>query len=75
MAQTRPPQLDQQGDLAVNLISFQHFLKASNYSPRTQDTYSQSVIQFAKFIRTIGMPANVADIAREHVEHWITIFP
>ena len=30
------------------------------------------MIQFAKFIRTNGMPANVADITREHVEHWIT---
>ena len=31
--------IEQQGDLKVNLISFQRYLRASNYSPRTQDTY------------------------------------
>jgi hypothetical protein len=56
--------IEQQGDLKVNLISFQRYLRASNYSPRTQDTYSQAVIQFADFIVEKGMPLSVGDLRR-----------
>ncbi len=65
--------IEQQGDFNVNLISFQRYLRASNYSPRTQDTYSQAVIQFADFIVQKGMPLSLGDLRREHVEHWINM--
>ncbi|MDP6131680.1 MAG: phage integrase N-terminal SAM-like domain-containing protein, partial [Dehalococcoidia bacterium] len=56
------------GDLAVNMASFCRHLRAENLSPRTQETYTEAVRQFARFVASQGMPQDVANIRREHVE-------
>jgi site-specific recombinase XerD len=40
--------------------------------PKTIETYSESVRQFARFLADQGMPQDVAKIKREHVEAFIT---
>ena len=70
MAQA-PTSIKPTGDLAVNLSSFGLHLKAENVSPRTRETYTESVAQLARFLMTQGMPQYVANIHREHVEAFI----
>ncbi len=60
-----------EGDLAVNMASFGRHLRAENLSPRTQETYTEAVRQFARFVAAQGMPQEVANIRREHVEAFI----
>ena len=60
------------GDLAVNLQSFARHLRAENLSPRTVQTYAESTSQLASFLAEKGMPQDVANITREHVEAFIT---
>jgi site-specific recombinase XerD len=60
-----------EGDIAVNLRSFRRALGASR-SPRTAETYTEAVEQFARFLSERGMPLVVANIRREHVEEFIT---
>ena len=59
------------GDIGVNLTSFARHLRAENLSPKTQETYSESVLQFDKFLENHGMPLKVANLRREHVEAFI----
>ncbi len=56
------------GDIGVNLTSFARHLRAENLSPRTQETYCESVRQFVRFLESQGMLLNVANLRREHVE-------
>jgi site-specific recombinase XerD len=60
------------GDIAVNIESFRRHLKAGNLSPRTTQTYTEAASQFARFLAQTGMPQDVANIRREHVEAFIT---
>ena len=60
------------GDLAVNAQSFLRHLRAENMSPRTQETYMESVRGFGNFLMQQGMPTDVSAITREHVESFIT---
>ena len=43
------------GDIGVNLESFGRHLAAENMSPRTQETYSESVRQFHAFLSDLGI--------------------
>lgn len=58
-------------DVAVNAKSFARSLRAENLSPRTQESYLESVNQFSRFLADAGMPTDVANIKREHVEAFI----
>jgi len=60
------------GDLAVNIASFGRHLRAENLSPRTLETYTEAARQFAKYLADQGMPLEVANIHREHVEAFIS---
>ena len=71
MRQTSEP-ITATGDIAVNLASFSRHLRAENLSPKTQQTYTESVRLLARFLVDQGMPQDVANIAREHVETFIT---
>jgi site-specific recombinase XerD len=51
--------------------SFERSLRAQNRSPKTIDTYVQSLVQFERFLVRKGMPTQVSDIHREHVEEFI----
>ena len=58
-------------DLLPLLESFKRHLRAKNRSPRTVQSYEESVRQFAAFLHDRGMPELVASLRREHVESWI----
>lgn len=60
------------GDMAVNIASFRRSMAAANLSPRTQDTYVESAEQLARFLAEKGMPQEVANVTREHVEAFVT---
>ena len=46
-------------------------LHAENRSPSTRVTYAKAVDQFDAFLGASGMPTDVGDISREHVEHFL----
>ena len=59
------------GDIIPNLTSFNRHLRAENLSPKTQDTYCESVNQLAVYLEEQGMPLEVAHIRREHIESFV----
>ena len=59
------------GDIIPNLTSFNRHLRAENLSPKTQETYCESVNQLATYLEDQGMPLEVAHILREHIEFFI----
>jgi site-specific recombinase XerD len=59
------------GDLAANVTSFARHLRAANLSLATQRTYLASVDRLAAFLAGAGMPLDVANIRREHLEAFI----
>lgn len=68
----RPPIIEQTaGDLGANARSFWRSLRASNLSSRTIKTYIEGLNTFARFLRQKGMPTDVANIRREHLEDFI----
>ena len=60
------------GDIGVNIDSFRRHLAAENLSPRTVTSYLEATGQFAAFLADKGMPEDLANIKREHVESFIT---
>jgi integrase/recombinase XerC len=60
------------GDLAVNLNSFERHLNAENKSPVTVGTYVEAGKLFDEFLRVHGYPRNLVEIKAEHVELFIT---
>jgi site-specific recombinase XerD len=54
--------------IAELVPEFTVMLQATNRSPRTVETYLQSVRGLEAFLRERGMPTAVDAIAREHVE-------
>jgi len=60
-----------QEDLSVNIASFERHIGALNLSPRTVKTYKEACGLFARFLADRGMPQQVANIRREHVEAFI----
>lgn len=59
------------GDIGVNSSSFARHLRAENRSPRTIDTYTEAIRRFVEFLDAQGMPQDVANIHRDHVESFI----
>jgi len=59
------------GDYPLLARSFERSLRAENKSPRTIQAYSEAVRLFGEYLAAQGMPTNVADIRREHVESFI----
>jgi site-specific recombinase XerD len=59
------------GDLHENIRIFGRAIRAENLAPKTIKTYMGAAEQFEKFIADQGMPGNVADLHREHVEAFI----
>lgn len=51
--------------------SFRLTLEAQNKSPRTVETYTDSVRFLREFLRRTGMPLDVATVRREHIEAFI----
>ena len=70
---TQPsPSITTRGDIAVNVDYFRRHLRAVKRSPRTQKTYLEAVDLFAQFLHNQGMPTDVENITREHIESFIT---
>jgi site-specific recombinase XerD len=59
------------GDLHENIRIFGRAIRAENLAPKTVKTYLGAAEQLERFITDQGMPGNVADIRREHVEAFI----
>ena len=53
------------------LSSFTRSLRARNLSERTVDTCIESLRQFAGFLVKQGMPTQLENLSREHVESFI----
>ncbi len=64
--------IEQDGDLTVNLNSFERHLKAENKSPATVRTYKEAGKLFEEFLRVNEYPRNLIEIKAEHVELFIT---
>src|SRR5689334_17798586 len=59
------------GDIRTLARSWDRSLRAMNRSPNTRAAYGQSLEQFIVFATEHGMPLDVANITREHVETWL----
>jgi site-specific recombinase XerD len=59
-------------DILPNLQSFARHLRAENASSKTQEAYSESVRQLVKYVESLGMPLEVANLHREHIESFIS---
>ncbi len=59
------------GDIAANAASFGRHLRAANKSPNTLKAYLEAVTRLDAFLADRGMPRDVANVRREHVEAFI----
>ncbi|HVA09874.1 MAG TPA: tyrosine-type recombinase/integrase, partial [Acidimicrobiales bacterium] len=55
-------------ELAILLPSWKRHLQAENRSIRTIQSYEESLLQFEKYLRQVGMPVDVTKLLREHIE-------
>jgi len=55
-------------DILPNLASFVRYLRSENASPKTRETFTESVGQLVKYLESQGMPL---DLRREHIESFI----
>ncbi len=66
------PRQCETGDYPILALSFRRSLLAENKSANTVSAYIEAVRLLGIFLSTRGMPTNVADITREHVQTFIT---
>jgi len=59
------------GNIPPLRASFLRHLHAENRTPSTRTTYAKAIDQLAAFLAASGMPLDVADLAREHIEHFL----
>jgi site-specific recombinase XerD len=59
------------GTLRGELPDYRQHLEAERKSPRTIESYSESVLQLADFLSRSGMPKDARAIRREHVEAYL----
>ena len=72
MAQASPTTIKSGGDLPVNIDSFARHIRAENLSPATLDAYVGAVQQLYHYLIEQGLPLDLANIRREHIEAFIT---
>ena len=76
MAQRRtiepPAQEHLPEDYRLLTRSFSLKLSAENKSPRTQQTYAESLRLFGEFLEAKGMPTHMGGIRREHIEAFVS---
>ena len=53
------------------VTSFTRHLRAENKAPQTITAYAYAPLQLAEFLQQRGMPSEVANINREHVEAFL----
>ncbi len=59
------------GPWSVYRDAFLRSLAAENKSPRTLETYGESVAQLGAFLAERGMPTDPTAVTREHVTEWV----
>src|SRR5664280_1955167 len=59
------------GTLRGELDGWRLSLEAGNKSPRTLQSYSETVEQLADYLSRHGMPQSVENVRREHIESWL----
>jgi site-specific recombinase XerD len=59
------------GDIDVNLASFVRHLRAANLSPRTIESYSESVRALDAYLTDHGLPTDVGAVERAHIEAFV----
>ena len=59
------------GDVRTLSKSFERYLRATNRSARTVETYLEAVEQFARFLDRQELPFRVDRIRREHVRAYM----
>jgi hypothetical protein len=57
----------------VLVRSFELSVRAANKSPRTIKSYTDTVRGFCLFLIENGMPMDVRNLTREHVETYISV--
>lgn len=57
--------------ILVNLPPFRRYLRAKNRAPKTVKTYEEAVQRFSAFLKENGMPQEVGNLTREHLESFI----
>ena len=57
--------------LRALVLSYRRHLLAENKSPRTVQTYLESLRRFGEFLAGQGMPTDPTDVAREHVAAFV----
>ena len=67
------PTRSNRADIERLLDSYVRHLRASNYSPKTVSTYSDSINPFIAFLQESGMPLLVSKLDREHVEGFVSL--
>ncbi len=60
-------------DVALLVRSFELSLRATNKSPKTIKSYTDTVRGFCMFLVEHGMPTNASNLTREHVETYIAV--
>lgn len=68
---TREKTAEANGTWSVYRDAFLRSLAAENKSPRTLETYGESVSQLGAFLAAKGMPTDPTTVTREHVTEWI----
>lgn len=59
------------GTFEVYRSAFLRALAAENKSPRTLETYGESVAQLGAFLAARGMPTDPTAVTREHITEWV----
>jgi site-specific recombinase XerD len=59
-------------EISAAVPSFKLSLQAENKAPRTIQSYLEGIGQFVRHLDTQGMPTEVVDLRREHVESFIS---
>src|SRR5260221_261353 len=59
------------GDVRTLRRSFDLSLRAANKSPRTTQSYLETLDQFVRWIVEQGIPTTFAALRREHIELWL----
>ena len=67
-----PASVEDRNPLDETIKSFVRHLRADNKSPRTIETYEESIGQFADFLKKQSMPLDFAITQRRHVEAFVT---
>ena len=72
MVQIRPSDTDLGfGDVRGEMPRFANHLRAERKSPKTIESYTETVTQLSTYLEAQGMPLNASAITREHIDAYL----